>query len=219
MMNTDFNERIALETSSIAWLSSADGCATKPLDGDAASDYATCLLAMQPGTVWVPPGAGLGEEILVLAGALDDERTRYGPGTYLRNPQGLTASLRSETGCELFVKRYPFAPSDTARVRRDTAAAEWLPGLVAGLSVMPLHQHQHEHAALVWWQPNTYFQAHAHFGGEEILVLSGVFEDEFGRYPTGTWMRSPHMSRHQPYSREGCMIYVKTGHLSEMDGA
>ena len=49
--------------------------------------------------------------------------------------------------------------------------------------------------------------------GEEILVLDGVFEDEFGRYPAGSWLRSPHMSRHQPFSREGCTIFVKVGHL------
>jgi anti-sigma factor ChrR (cupin superfamily) len=49
--------------------------------------------------------------------------------------------------------------------------------------------------------------------GEEILVLDGVFEDDFGRYPAGSWLRSPHMSRHQPFSREGCTIFVKVGHL------
>lgn len=48
---------------------------------------------------------------------------------------------------------------------------------------------------------------------KEILVLSGVFEDEYGSYPAGTWLRSPHLSRHQPFSRSGCTIYVKTGHL------
>ncbi len=79
---------------------------------------------------------------------------------------------------------------------------------------MPLYQHRHEQAALVRWKPDTYFQPHAHVGGEEILVLSGVFEDEHGRYPAGTWIRSPHLSRHTPFSREGCTIYVKTGHLA-----
>ncbi|QLQ04160.1 MAG: cupin domain-containing protein [Thiobacillus sp.] len=53
--------------------------------------------------------------------------------------------------------------------------------------------------------------------GQEILVLSGVFEDEYGRYPAGTWIRSQHMSRHQPYSRTGCTIFVKTGHLPVTD--
>ena len=50
-------------------------------------------------------------------------------------------------------------------------------------------------------------------GYEEIYVLEGVFEDEFGSYPTGTWMRSPHLSAHRPFSNTGCTILVKTGHL------
>jgi anti-sigma factor ChrR (cupin superfamily) len=44
-------------------------------------------------------------------------------------------------------------------------------------------------------------------------VVDGVFEDEHGRYPAGTWIRSPHMSLHKPFSEEGCTIFVKTGHL------
>ncbi|MEE8057455.1 MAG: cupin domain-containing protein, partial [Pseudomonadales bacterium] len=49
----------------------------------------------------------------------------------------------------------------------------------------------------------------------EIFVLSGTFIDEHGRYPAGTWIRSPHMSSHNPYTDEGCIIFVKTGHLSD----
>ena len=67
--------------------------------------------------------------------------------------------------------------------------------------------------AVVRWAPGTYFNPHRHFGGEEIFVIDGVFEDEHGRYPEGTWLRSPHMSAHKPFSVEGCTIFVKTGHL------
>ena len=69
--------------------------------------------------------------------------------------------------------------------------------------------------AVVRWAPGTYFNPHRHFGGEEIFVIDGVFEDEHGRYPKGTWLRSPHMSAHKPFSVEGCTILVKTGHLLE----
>lgn len=154
-----------------------------------------------------------GEEILVLDGVFEDEAGRYPAGTYLRNPAGSTHAPGSTDGCTLFVKLRQFQTDDTERVRIDTRQTPWRQGLVAGLSVMPLHQFGHESVALVRWQPQTFFQPHAHFGGEEILVLDGVFEDEFGAYPTGTWMRSPHLSRHQPFSREGCTILVKTGHL------
>ena len=83
-----------------------------------------------------------------------------------------------------------------------------------GLQVLPLHALGTEHAALVRWAPGTKFQAHTHWGGEEIYVLEGVFSDEHGDYPAGTWLRSPHMSVHNPYSDAGCLIYVKVGHLA-----
>jgi hypothetical protein len=41
----------------------------------------------------------------------------------------------------------------------------------------------------------------------------GEFCDEHGRYPEGTWMRSPHMSQHTPFSETGCLIYVRVGGL------
>jgi anti-sigma factor ChrR (cupin superfamily) len=83
--------------------------------------------------------------------------------------------------------------------------------MVGGLSVLPLSEFKSEHSALVRWQPGTVFNSHRHWGGEEIYVLEGVFEDEFGRYPAGTWLRNPHLSQHAPFSKEGCTIFVKVG--------
>ena len=88
-------------------------------------------------------------------------------------------------------------------------------GLVPGLTVLPLHEHGSEHVALVRWAPSTRFMPHQHRGGEEILVLEGVFEDEDGTYPKGSWLRSPHLSAHNPFTGpDGALIYVKTGHLA-----
>ena len=61
----------------------------------------------------------------------------------------------------------------------------------------------------------TRFTGHRHWGGEEILVVEGTFQDKQGDYPAGTWIRSPHLSQHEPFSDGGCLIYVKTGHLTE----
>ena len=213
-MHANVNERALVETPTQPWLATADGeGACKPLDSLAGGAGTTSLVQAAAGAEFAPPGNALGEEILVLDGTLTDARGVWGAGAYLRNPPGSAQALRSESGCVLFIKRYPFGPEDTATVRLDTASMPWRPGLVPGLSVLPLHEHAGEHTALVRWQPETFFQSHAHFGGEEILVLDGVFEDEFGRYPAGSWLRSPHMSRHQPFSREGCTIFVKVGHL------
>ena len=82
--------------------------------------------------------------------------------------------------------------------------------VLLGLKVMPLHEYQTEHAAMVKWDPNTRFNAHKHWGGEEIYVVDGVFYDQFGAYPKD-WIRSPHLSEHQPFTRdEGALIFVKT---------
>ena len=113
-------------------------------------------------------------------------------------------------------------PQDQTRVaiassnKHSTSATphvKWVPGLVPGLEVMPLHAYETEHVALVKWAPGTTFQRHQHWGGEEIFVLDGVFEDDQGVYPKGTWLRNPPNSVHTPFSRSGCIIYVKTGHL------
>ena len=202
MLNADLNARVVEETEAMAWHDTAEvGEWLKPLEE--AVGRVTGVLKYAPGSVLSPPVGLTGAEIIVLEGNLADEHGDYATETYLRNPPDVQRTLCSDAGCVLFVKRHGFDPSDTGVVRLDTAKTSWLPGLVAGLSVMPLHQHQHEHTALVRWQPETYFQPHGHFGGEEILVLSGVFEDEFGCYPENTWIRSPHMSRHQPFSRSG----------------
>ena len=112
------------------------------------------------------------------------------------------------------MKLRQFAGDDLQPVRIATRAEPWRQGLVPGLSVMPLHEHGGISTALVRWAPNTRFHAHAHPGGEEILVLDGVFCDEMDVYPQGSWLRSPRWSRHAPFTGpEGALIYVKVGHL------
>lgn len=154
-----------------------------------------------------------GEEFLVLEGVFADEHGVYPTGTYVRNPPGSSHSPYSDEGCTLFVKLRQFQPDDVERVVIDTSRSNWRQGLIPGLSVMPLHEFGTEHVALVRWAPNTVFKPHVHVGGEEILVLDGTFEDEHGAYPKGSWLRSPSMSRHHPFTREGCTILVKVGHL------
>jgi anti-sigma factor ChrR (cupin superfamily) len=157
---------------------------------------------------------GGGEEILVLDGILSDEQGNYPAGSYLRNPPGSSHAPRSDPGCTLFVKLWQFSAGDDRTVRIDTHSESWYPGLVPGLMVMPLHEFDGISSALVRWAPHTRFNPHIHPGGEEILVLEGMFRDEHGDYPAGTWLRSPRWSRHAPFTEaEGALIYVKVGHL------
>ncbi len=174
---------------------------------------ATSIVRYAPDATFPTHVHDFGEEVFVLEGVFSDERGDYGPGTYLKNAPGSTHAPRSKEGCILFVKVRHMDSRDRQSVVVDTLNTNWLPGLVSGLSVMPLSSFETQHTVLVRWSPETYFSAHRHYGGEEILVIDGVFEDEHGRYPQGTWIRSPHLSQHQPFSQEGCTILVKTGHL------
>ncbi len=149
----------------------------------------------------------------MLDGKFADEHGIYPAGTYIKNPSGSVHTPMSETGCTLFVKLRQLDQHDLERVVVRPADRRWHPGMVRGLNVLGLSQFGSSHTALVRWAPGTFFSKHQHFGGEEILVLQGTFQDEHGDYPSGTWIRSPHMSSHQPFSEAGCLIFVKTGHL------
>jgi anti-sigma factor ChrR (cupin superfamily) len=214
-IHADHAQRVALFTPQIDWVDSPmPGVRRRMLERDGGEvARATSIVAYAPGSSFSSHDHERGEEIFVLDGDFHDEHGTYPAGTYLRNPPGSSHAPGSIGGCTLFVKLRYLAPDDTQRVVVDTRRATWHPGRVDGLSVLPLAEHGTEHTALVRWAPGTRFQAHRHWGGEEILVLEGVFSDEHGDHPAGTWLRSPHLSQHQPYSEAGCLILVKTGHL------
>ena len=215
-VNADFNARAVIVTRSIPWIVSPEaGVERKMLDrvGDEVA-RATSIVRYAPGSAFAPHTHELGEEFLVLSGTFEDDQGVYPAGTYVRNPPGSRHRPFSTEGCQIFVKLRQFQAGDDAQIVIDTWQAVFRPGLVPGLSVLPLHEYGSEHVALVRWAPGTRFQAHTHWGGEEIFVLEGTFSDEYGDYPAGAWLRSPHLSKHQPFSDPGCLIYVKVGHLA-----
>jgi len=61
----------------------------------------------------------------------------------------------------------------------------------------------------VRYEPASRFPAHDHPEGEEILVLEGVFSDEHGDWPAGTFLLNPEGFRHAPFSESGCVLFVK----------
>lgn len=213
-LHADFSQRVVLRPEDRAWCASPlKGVDRQPLDrigGEVAR--ATSVVRYAPGSYFKPHGHGGGEEILVLEGVFSDEHGDYPAGSYLRNPPGSAHTPFSKPGCVLFVKLWQFAPDDEQTLRIDTRHDGWQPGRVPGLAVRPLHEHAGVHTALVRWAPQTRFQPHVHPGGEELYVLEGVFRDERGAYPAGTWLRNPPYSRHEPWTGpEGALIYVKTG--------
>ncbi|MBL4691268.1 MAG: cupin domain-containing protein [Rhodospirillales bacterium] len=214
-INANFDERALLQTNSADWVASpsagVDRIMLDRLGGEVAR--ATSIVRFAAGSTFPMHRHDGGEEFLVLDGTFSDGSGDFGPGSYLRHPVGTSHTPFTREGCSIFVKLWQFQDGDTESVTIDTRAVAFAPGLVDGLSVLPLHQFETESTALVRWQPGTVFNRHSHFGGEEIYVIEGTFEDEFGAYPAGTWLRSPHLSSHTPFSGEGCLIYVKAGHL------
>jgi anti-sigma factor ChrR (cupin superfamily) len=63
--------------------------------------------------------------------------------------------------------------------------------------------------SVVRYEPGSRFPAHDHPEGEEILVLEGVFSDEHGHWPAGTFLLNPEGFRHAPFSEPGCVLFVK----------
>ncbi len=214
-INTDLSQKLAVNCGDLPWLASPQKGVERVMlerDGDEIA-RATSLVRYAPKSSFSGHQHDLGEEFLVLEGEFQDEHGQYSAGTYVKNPPGSSHTPFADTGCTLFVKLRYLDPLDDERVVINTHASSWFAGMVPGLTVLPLSSFGTTSTALVRWAPGTYFNPHRHFGGEEIFVIDGVFEDEHGRYRKGTWLRSPHMSAHKPFSVEGCTIFVKTGHL------
>lgn len=214
MLNMDFNQSLAINTSDMDWeVSPSAGVWRKPLAREAAEHgHTTSVVRYDAGSSFSPHQHPLGEEILVLDGVFSDEHGDYPAGTYIRNPPGSSHSPGSEPGCVLLVKLDQFDPEDDTTLRIDTGADAWLDG-EGKVRVMPLHDFESESVALQKWLPDAHLRLHQHYGGEEAFVISGCLYDEYGAYPAGTWMRSPHRSEHCPYVEEETVIWIKTGHL------
>ena len=201
-LRNQFDQRETLDTDTLPWVASPlPGVERRMLDREGGEvARATSIVRYAPGSRFDRHVHGGGEEILA--------------GSYLRNPPGSAHAPFSVAGCLLLVKLWQFGPGDTETVAINTRQTPWCQGLVPGLSVMPLHEHNGISTALVRWAPHTRFNPHRHPGGEEIFVLGGVFHDEHGRYPRHSWLRSPRWSQHTPFTEgEGALIYVKVGHL------
>jgi quercetin dioxygenase-like cupin family protein len=94
----------------------------------------------------------------------------------------------------------------------DTGALEWRSSPSNTVWRKPLYRSGGEFGpvtSVVKYAAGGRFRAHAHPEGEEILVLSGVFSDEHGDYPAGSYLLNPDGSRHAPFSAMGCELFVR----------
>lgn len=98
------------------------------------------------------------------------------------------------------------------RVVLQTDAMDWVPSPMSGVDRRMLDRIGGEVAratSIVRYAPESFFSAHTHTGGEEFLVLEGVFQDEYGDFPAGSYVRNPPTSSHTPRAEKGCTIFVK----------
>ncbi|MEL6763038.1 MAG: cupin domain-containing protein, partial [Cyanobacteria bacterium J06607_6] len=153
----DLNERAVVATHDLAWSDSPmAGVERRMIERDGAEvARATSIVRYAPNSHFSAHTHGGGEEFFVLDGTFSDEHGDYPAGTYVRNPVGSTHTPFSQDGCTILVKLWQMHPDDQQRVVVDTRTADWFPGLVDGLSVMPLHNFGSEHVALVRWAPGT----------------------------------------------------------------
>ena len=94
-----------------------------------------------------------------------------------------------------------------------SASMEWQPSPSGSVWRKRLHlvggAESGQVTSIVRYEPGSSFPAHDHPDGEEILVLEGTFSDEHGDWPAGTYLLNPEGFRHAPFSREGCVLFVK----------
>src|SRR5262249_41939751 len=106
------------------------------------------------------------------------------------------------------------------RVRDDMAVTAWVapdqrrwtPSPEPGVERVMLDRVGDEVAvatSIVRYRSGSRFARHVHERGEEFFVLDGVFQDEHGDYPAGTYVRNPPGTSHTPFSDPGCLLFVK----------
>lgn len=91
-------------------------------------------------------------------------------------------------------------------------SVDWVASPMAGVDRKLLDRVGAEVArasSIVRYAAGSQFSTHVHTGGEEFIVLQGVFQDEHGDYPVGSYVRNPPQSSHTPSSALGCTIFVK----------
>ena len=155
----------------------------------------------------------------MLEGVFSDETGDFPAGTYVRNPIGTRHAPHSDPGCTILVKLHQFDPADTHRFHLDTYRLSFVHGPADGVEEAILHEVPGETVRILRMSPGARLPARDDHGGEEIFVLDGAIEDAHGRYPAGSWIRTPPGEPHAIEAPGGARLWVKTGHLAALVAA
>jgi anti-sigma factor ChrR (cupin superfamily) len=223
-LHTDLEQCVIVRTALVDWTPAAkEPVQYKILDlvGSRETGRMTSIVRYAPGAkieLHDHPG---GEEILVLDGSFADEHGAYRRGTFVFNPEGFRHAPRSPEGCVMFVKVRQHPGENRRRVVVDTTKTDWLSEGHAGryvkkLNVSPGYP-EIENIRFTKLDKGIHVASHAHPGGNEMFILEGSIADEHGLFVPGDWIRQPAGSRHAPWTDDGCVLYVRDGHIRPRD--
>ncbi|WP_205214828.1 cupin domain-containing protein [Altererythrobacter sp. ZODW24] len=90
------------------------------------------------------------------------------------------------------------------RVIVHSGQLKWVASPLIGVKRKPLERVGDEVAratSIVRYAAGAHFSAHTHSVGEEFFVLEGVFQNEHGNFPAGSYVRNPPPIRTHPSIR------------------
>lgn len=176
---------------------------------------ATSVVRYAPGSRFSAHTHGGGEEFLVLEGVFSDESGDYPAGTYVRNPIGTSHAPHNTPGATILVKLHQFDRADTVQKAVDTSEATFAPTATDGARELLLHTHGTERVSMQRWDAGTTLPLQRFTHGAEYYVVDGEFADAEGSYPRGTWLRLPPNAEQVARTATGCLLWLKTGHLTD----
>jgi ChrR Cupin-like domain len=218
-LNADFSQRVAVHAARLPWVASPiAGVDRRMLDriGEEVA-RATSIVRYAPASRFSAHTHGGGEEFLVLEGVFQDEHGDYPAGSYVRNPPTSRHTPSSAPGCVLFVKLWQFDLEDRTPARRDARALVYTHALDRlGVETAPLYRDSREEVRMERWVRDTSVPLDLPDGGE-FLVINGAFDEGGEHFAPQSWLRLPPQGRlSATVGRDGCTLWVKTGHLRQI---
>ncbi len=107
--------------------------------------------------------------------------------------------------------RYPIPPSALAEIPFEREPRwRWLGAPGARGTVLWRDPQTGSYLLLGRMRPEHHFPRHRHPGWEELLVLSGGYEDQYGHFDAGEYVAYPPGSEHHPFILPGEECWVLT---------